>query len=417
MPELSVLIVNYNTWRECAAAIASLRRHAPRRADGSPMPFECVVVDNASPRRDPAAIAAVEQELQALGREQGDPASGRLILHTENGGYSKGMNLAFANSRGRRILVSNPDVVFVPDLIDALRRHLDADPRAGCVVPKGFWDPQCTGHLPPNTLPTLWDVAMTTLGEFSPALSRWYQKRLARSWVRVWSAEQPIPLPMMSGCMFLIDRAYFESVGKFDERYPLYYEDTDLSMTIRRSGRTVVQVPDAKLVHLVNRSGMSDPHLQSSRHDTSRVLYYRKWYGAIGPWFLRRARHLLTSKRLEHFRRKPDSFGITDLGSSRERPVVVLPRSCERYLLLMSLDGRFYLSGGTFGTGDRWTPNDAMWSNFANTTFFFAAFDLTGGRFEPIGKWRWHNQSHLGVAPVDAPPPAAPARPVAGGTS
>ena len=39
-------------------------------------------------------------------------------------------------------------------------------------------------------------------------------------------------LPMMSGCMFLIERSFFESIGLFDERYPLYYEDTDLSVAI-----------------------------------------------------------------------------------------------------------------------------------------------------------------------------------------
>jgi GT2 family glycosyltransferase len=415
MAELSVLIVNYNTWRECAAAIASLRRHGPTHVDGSPMPFECIVVDNRSPRRPEPEIAAVQHELRLLADQQGDEQAGRLVLHDENGGYSKGMNLALAHSRGRWILVSNPDVVFTAGLVDALHRALLRDPRAGCVVPKGFWDPGCTGHLPPNTLPTLWDVAVGTLGEFLPSVSRWYARRLARSWVRVWSAEQPLALPMMSGCMFLIDRAYFESVGRFDERYPLYYEDTDLSLTIRRSGRHVVQVPGAHLVHLVNRSGMSDPTITTTRHDQSRVLYYRKWYGRLGPWWLRVCRWALTTPRLAWLRRKPASFGIEDLGAGAERPVLRLPRSCERFLLLMSLDSRFYLSGGTFGSGDRWSPNDAMWSNFASTTFYFTVYDLTGGRFESLGKWCWRNLSHLGVPPV---PPAAPnPQQVAGGKS
>lgn len=412
MTELSVLIVNYNSWRECAAAIASLRRHPPTRADGARMPFECIVVDNLSPHRDPDAIAAVRAELQTLAQEQQDPAAGRLILHTENGGYSKGMNLAFAHSRGKWILVSNPDVVFTPGLVDVLHRALERDPRAGCVVPKGFWAPDCSGHLPPNTLPTLWDVAMTTLGEFVPFVSRWYASRLARRWLRVWTAQEPIALPMMSGCMFLVERGYYESVGKFDERYPLYYEDTDLSMTIRASGRQVMQVPDAHLVHLVNRSGMSDPNLTTTRHDTSRVLYYRKWYGRLGPAVLRLAKWALSTKRLAWLRRKPASFAVQDLGSSVERPVLHLPRHCERFLLLMSLDCRFYLSGGTFGSGDRWSPSDAMWSNFASTTFFFTAYDLTGGRFEPLGRWCWRSLSHLGTptVPVQKSP-----QPVAGG--
>ena len=109
MAELSVLIVNYNSWKECAQAIASLRSHGPTRPDGSPMPFECVVVDNASPQQPPRQIERVERELQLLCEEQGDERAGVLVRHHENGGYSKGMNLAFERSRGRQILVSNPE--------------------------------------------------------------------------------------------------------------------------------------------------------------------------------------------------------------------------------------------------------------------------------------------------------------------
>jgi len=71
-PELSVLFVNYNTWAECAAAIRSLREHPPTRPDGTRMPYECIVVDNASPQRPQQAIEALEAELSAVRAEQQD---------------------------------------------------------------------------------------------------------------------------------------------------------------------------------------------------------------------------------------------------------------------------------------------------------------------------------------------------------
>ena len=398
MAELSVLIVNYNTWGECSKAIASLRAHGPTRPDGSPMPFECIVVDNLSPNRSPELIAAVEHELRLLAEEQGDPQAGRLILHTENGGYSKGMNLALAHSRGRWILVSNPDLLFTEGLIPALQRQCENDPKTGIAVPKGFWDTDFMGRLPPNTLPTLGDVAITTVAAFSRVVSRWYARHLMRQWLRVWAAEQPLHLPMMSGCLFLVERGYFESIGRFDERFPLYYEDADLSVKIRKSGRTITQVPDAKLVHFVNRSGMSDPETMWKRHDVSRQLYYDKWYGVFGRCALGLQRWLLGNKVTRRWKKIPPHGPMTDLGASSERPVIVLPRRCEKFLLLMSLDARFYLSGGMFGSGDRWTPSDAMWRNFGFTTFFYAAYDLDGPAPELLGMWRFACQSHLGVA-------------------
>ncbi|MBL8723247.1 MAG: glycosyltransferase family 2 protein [Planctomycetes bacterium] len=405
--ELSVLIVNYMTWRECQAALRTLREHGPTRPDGSPMPYEVVVVDNLSPNRNPEGIAMLEAELAAIRVQQGDPSAGQLILHTENGGYSKGMNLALAHSRGRWILVSNPDLVFTPGLIPKLQRHLENDPKAGIVVPKGFWDPSFMGRLPPNTLPTLFDVLVTTFGEFSRSLSRWYQHRLCRQWLRIWQAERPLALPMMSGCLFLVDREFFERIGRFDERYPLYYEDSDLSRTIVGAGRTIAQVPDAQLVHFVNRSGMADPETMWRRHDQSRQIYFRKWYGWRGALVLRVCHWLLHSKLLRRLRKAPPHGPMQDLGASHEPPVIVLPRRCERFLLLMSLDCRFYLSGGMFGSGDRWTPSAEMFRNFGYTTFFYLAFDLTDGRFEELGRWRYQCLSHLGVPVRKEPPPAA----------
>ena len=57
-----------------------------------------------------------------------------------------------------------------------------------------------------------------------------------------------------------------------------------------------------------------------------------------------------------------------------------------------------------------------MWRNFFCTTFYYEAFDLSGGRFESLGKWRFRSLSHFGVpiAP-SAPAPVADAAAAAGG--
>jgi len=395
-PELSVLIVNYNTWHVCANAIASLRRHGPTRPDGSPMPFECVVVDNKSPYCPDDAVQLVRDELAKLAAEQGDPRAGLLVMHHENGGYSKGMNLALSHARGRWILVSNPDVLFQPGMLPALQRPLEADPRIGITVPKGYWDPELAGRLPPNTLPTLREVLWHALAAFSPAIGHWYAKRQARAWVRVWLADRPLALEMMSGCMFLVERGFFESIGRFDERYPLYYEDTDLSRTIHRAGRTIVQAPAAHLVHFVNRSGMTDLETMWQRHKTSRELYYRKWYGRLGVAFVRAIDDLLTAKWTQRFRRFRHATPLVDLGASASPPVLDLGRDCERYLVVLSLDPRFFLAAGMFGSGRAWTPSALGFSYFVHAVYYFQAFDLSGGRFERVGTWRYECMSHLG---------------------
>ncbi len=402
MPELSVLIVNYNSWRECVQAIATLREFGPTRADGSAIPFEVIVVDNLSPKQQPRLIKAVERELELLCEQQGDDQAGVLIMHTENGGYSKGMNLAMSHSRGKQILVSNPDVLFNDGLVSKLLQHLESDPKIGIVVPKGFWDTGHSGHLPPNTLPSIGDAWGEVFGSYSSLIRRWRVNRLVKQWQNVWQADKPIALPMMSGCLFLVDRDYFESIGKFDERYPLYYEDADLSVKILNSGRTITQVPDAHLVHFVNRSGMSDMETMWARHAKSREKYFRKWHPILGKLTLSLTGWLLKSKLLACFRPVHSRNPYTDLGQSSKPPVLKLPRNCERFLVLMSLDLRFFLAAGTYGSGDHWTPSDKAFEVFVNANFFFCVFDISNDKHEFLGTWHYHCMSHLGV-PVPMP--------------
>ena len=73
-----------------------------------------------------------------------------------------------------------------------------------------------------------------------------------------------------------------------------------------------------------------------------------------------------------------------------------LGRDCQQYLVLMSLDARFYLAAGMLGSGRTWTPSAVGFSHFVHATFYFQAYDLSGGRFERLGTWRYHCFSHLG---------------------
>ncbi len=403
-PEMSVLIVNYNTWHECAAAVRSLRQQPPRRKDGSLMPYEVLVVDNKSPIQDPEGIRLLREVLAAVAADHKDPLCGQLILHDDNAGYSKGVNLCYRRSRGQWILVSNPDLLFPRGCLDSLLRYMESHPECGCAVPKGYWDEDFLGKLPPNTLPTMGDMLLVAGAEFCRPLRRAYGRRLVRSWLRVWQTEEPIALPMMSGCLFLVDRDYFASIGLMDERYPLYYEDADLSRMIRRSGKQLVQVPDAKLVHFVNRSGQTDFSTMMSRHDISRDLYFHKWYGRVGRWVHKKVNQLLRSSFGQKRLRMPPDSAFVDLGAT-DKPPLLKFRATERYLLLVSLDSRFHLSGGLLGSGDHWMPSAGVFANFAPTVYWCRVYDIADGKLEELGTWRY--QCVRNAAPV--PPPAQPA--------
>lgn len=380
MTEVSVLFVNYNTWRELAVALESLEANPPARA-GKAVPYEVIVVDNASPQ--PAG--EWEPRIRASVARQ----NGQLVMHHDNGGYSTGMNLAYSRSRGRYVLVSNPDVVYLPHCVERLVERLEGDPSIGTTAPEVFWDEGLECRLPPNILPTLGDLARLTIAALSPAGVARYSERRLRDALRVWSAEHDVDLAMLSGCCFLMAREFIEQIGFFDERFPLYYEDTDLSVRILRAGRRVVQVYGARLVHFYNRSGQTDLSLTMSRYWKSRRRYYEKYYGALGRFCIDTSARLLGTEWGKRRQALPRQRVIVDLGKSHDKPVIVLPRAFPKLLIEISLDPSFYLAAGVFAAGERWTPSDALFRNFGPTTFYFRALAVTGSDAELLGVYSY----------------------------
>ncbi|MFO0980731.1 MAG: hypothetical protein U1E76_03110 [Planctomycetota bacterium] len=71
-------------------------------------------------------------------------------------------------------------------------------------------------------------------------------------------------------------------MGPFDEDYPFYFEDSDLSRRIRRAGKRCVLLPAAEMVHFYNKSAGQVYEQAMEKHGRSQRVYYRKHYGERG---------------------------------------------------------------------------------------------------------------------------------------
>jgi len=74
------------------------------------------------------------------------------------------------------------------------------------------------------------------------------------------------------GAAVLLSRRYLESVGLFDERFFLYYEDTDLSWRGRAQGWRYVYVPDSVVRHLHSASTVEGSRLFAHYVERNRLL-------------------------------------------------------------------------------------------------------------------------------------------------
>jgi GT2 family glycosyltransferase len=113
----------------------------------------------------------------------------------------------------------------------------------------------------------------------------------------------------ITGCGMLISRRCLEQVGLFDERFFMYYEDSDYCLRALRAGLRAVVEPRAVMLHKVAvSSGGSDSPNERYQMGRASLQYFRKharpWqWPLIGPY--RAASALRTIGRLARRGRWP----------------------------------------------------------------------------------------------------------------
>ncbi|MCC6406050.1 MAG: glycosyltransferase family 2 protein [Planctomycetes bacterium] len=379
---LSALVVNYGTARFAAACVASLAREW-LAAGGERGALELVVVDNASPNESERDLAALER------------VGARLVRSKENLGYARGANLALAHSAGERddwIAVLNADLCFLPGSLEALFRS-PASPRLGLLAPACYVDPACELALPPHRPPSVASTLAELAAEHSPDAARRLATQRARFAERVWAARDArLELPLLSGAALFAPRTTLARLGGlFDERYPLYYEDTDLARRVRAHDLACEFEPRARIVHHWARSSGVGAEFEAdprARFRVSQRAYFERWHGA----FAARALAALdeASSRRAPVERCPPIHPLVELGPCATAPELVLPRA-GRWVIELAMTPHFPLAAGVLVDGERWRASPRAWEWFFPGRYYLRALDR--GSFECAGAWTFDKTS------------------------
>ncbi|MCG8458942.1 MAG: glycosyltransferase [Holophagales bacterium] len=236
---LAAVIVHYHAPRLVARAWAALERDAIE-AD---LELEGVVVDNGSTPEE-------KQQLVAL--------PPRWLDAGANLGYAGGANLGLAETTARLAVVLNPDVEVIPGCLHALVATLGSGVAAA--GPRFFWD-RPEGFLLPPTEPRSRGAELLSALSALPLFGRWARRRWRAHARRHWQAEEPLSTPDLSGALLALRRDAWEAVP-FDADYPLYFEETDWLLRLRRAGWDTVYVPAARALHAYARSTRREPRSQ-----------------------------------------------------------------------------------------------------------------------------------------------------------
>ena len=184
-----------------------------------------------------------------------------LIKPDSNLGYGKANNLGVNKSKTPYVLIANPDILLNEQLINTLySTFLNYDDDIGVVGP------------------ALYDSNMKrrTNGSIS------HVKKIRGS--KLSSSINNIPegnmcCDFLVGCCLFMKRDFFIELGGFDKDFFMYFEDNDLCDRIIKNGKTVVEVPSAKVIHLENSSSKKNSfqnYKLAIIHKISEYIYLKK---------------------------------------------------------------------------------------------------------------------------------------------
>jgi len=264
MTDVSAVVVSHRSAAEAVRCVSSLRRAFRDERIGG----EVLLVDCDSGQDDVRRLATAGADV--------------LLSLPENRGYSGGLNAGLARASGSLLLLCNADVVFSAGSVTLL---LGAASGAvvGAAGPLCTWDDAGRLRMPPGFAPGfLRDFLQLSTGRL-PRIDRRRFAAFARDSLRLWREGGAVR--HLTGAVLAVRREVFDHVGRFDERFPFEYEESEWEDRVRAAGFELRYEPRAQVRHLYARSALHSPE-SADRRRVSRALYRRRRYGRIGTALL-----------------------------------------------------------------------------------------------------------------------------------
>jgi len=257
---LDIIIVNWNTGnqlRDCLNSIYLTEKsglHIDR----------IVVVDNASSDGSADGLDAT-------------PLPVSVIRNQENAGFAVACNQGAAGSNGDYILFLNPDTkLFQESLVKpiAFMERAENDRVGIC----GIQLVDDEGNVARNCarFPTPALVASSMIG-LDIVLPHWFPSHFMKE----WDHGETRDVDQVMGAFFLVRRKVLEDLGRFDERFFVYYEDVDFAFRAHRIGWRSLYLCEAQAFH---KGGGSSEQVKAKRVFyllRSRILYGYKHFGSL----------------------------------------------------------------------------------------------------------------------------------------
>lgn len=205
-----------------------------------------------------------------------------------NVGYGEGNNIGLRkamNADATYHVILNPDIIFEPTVIKTLTDFMDSHVDVGVIKPE-----QKNPNSDFNTAAKLLPTPFITFGRrFFPA--SWVARINNRYEMREVDLSVPRNVPNLSGSFLLLRVTTLKSVGLFDKRFFMYFEDFDLVRRFHKISKTLFY-PHVVITHAHGAEHQHNNKLLLMALKSG-ILYYNKW-----GWFFDHERRIWNKEAL-----------------------------------------------------------------------------------------------------------------------
>ena len=225
---ISIIIINYNSTKYLNRNLLSIRNSIL-----DDIKVEIILIDNNSKIKPNKSL--IEKY--------------KIIYYelNENSGYSKALNFAILKSNGKFILTLNPDAFVYNDCIKEIYNYYCNDDSLGIIGCKII------------NINKSFQLASRRKFPYFKYILPYFFKLHKLGLVNYYNycninIDKIQEVDSVSGCCMFFNKKTYDQVNGFDERFFLYFEDTDFCLKVKKMSKKVIYYPLARVEHIKNGS-------------------------------------------------------------------------------------------------------------------------------------------------------------------
>jgi len=254
--DLSIIIVNYNANNYLRLCLESIFEFTEA------ISYELILIDNNSKN----SIKTIEDNYPEV----------YYIKNKNNFGFSYANNQGIKKSKGRYILLLNPDTELLNNAFEKMLKFLDVNPFIGIVGPCVYDGDGNTIQLSCRSFPSFKTFLFnrySLLTKFFPN-NKWSNNYLLNN----WDHSEQRKVDWVSGCCMMLRKEMLNEIGLLDTNFFMYNEDVDICMRANKKGWQVYYHPDSKIKHHIGGSSQFAKKKMIVQRHKSIWRFYKKHY-------------------------------------------------------------------------------------------------------------------------------------------